>query len=77
MGLNEPLSECRPVTMRAAALCAAVILTALSPAFAQEENDQDRAARWKQLQESLFPHRNVLDSGGIITVEAPPRALRC
>jgi sulfur-oxidizing protein SoxY len=75
MGLNEPLSECRPVTMRAAALCAAVILTALSPAFAQEENDQDRAARWKQLQESLFPHRNVLDSGGIITVEAPPRAL--
>jgi len=47
----------------------------LHPALADEEDDQDRAARWKQLQESIFPHRQVLDSGGIITVEAPPRAL--
>src|SRR5215475_3257364 len=44
-------------------------------ALAQETDDQDRAARWKQLQEALFPHRSVLDSGGIISVDAPPRAL--
>ncbi len=51
------------------------VLGALHPAFADDEEDQDRAARWKQLQESIFPHRQVLDSGGIITVDAPPRAL--
>jgi sulfur-oxidizing protein SoxY len=57
------------------ALTITVLLLALHPARAQESDDQDRAARWKQLQESLFPHRNVLDSGGIITIDAPPRAL--
>lgn len=44
-------------------------------AHADDEDDADRAARWKQLQESIFPHRQVLDSGGIISIEAPPRAL--
>src|ERR1700761_2673052 len=47
----------------------------LRPVLAEDTEDQDRAARWKQLQESIFPHRDVLDSGGIITVDAPPRAL--
>ena len=51
------------------------LLAALAPAFADEEYDQDRAARWKQLQESLFPHREMLDAGGIISIDAPPRAL--
>lgn len=50
-------------------------VSALHPALADDEDDRDRAARWKQLQESIFPHREVLDSGGIITVDAPPRAL--
>ena len=59
----------------AAALIATAIFAGIHPAFADDEDDQDRAARWKQLQESLFPHRQVLDSGGIITVDAPPRAL--
>ena len=56
------------------AAATAAVLGALHPAFA-DEDDHDRAARWKQLQESLFPHRQVLDSGGIITIDAPPRAL--
>lgn len=56
-------------------LTASLLLPGLHPAWGQEADDQDRGARWKQLQESLFPHRNVLDSGGIITVDAPPRAL--
>src|ERR1700759_1045611 len=57
-------------------VCAAVLmLGALHPAFADDEDDKERAARWKQLQESVFPKREVFDSGGIITVDAPPRAL--
>jgi sulfur-oxidizing protein SoxY len=54
---------------------AVLMLSALHPAFADDEDSQERAARWKQLQESIFPKREVLDSGGIITVDAPPRAL--
>jgi sulfur-oxidizing protein SoxY len=65
----------RQVTLLAAMLTGSALLGGLQPAFADAEDDQDRTARWKQLQESLFPHREVLDSGGIITVDAPPRAL--
>ena len=68
MGLNR----------KTARIATWVIVTAsclLPAALADEDADQDRAARWKQLQESLFPHREVLDSGGVITVDAPPRAL--
>jgi sulfur-oxidizing protein SoxY len=60
---------------KSSVLAAALIVTAIHPAFADDQDDQDRAARWKQLQESIFPHRQVLDSGGIITIDAPPRAL--
>jgi sulfur-oxidizing protein SoxY len=68
MGLKMPI--------RWALGCAgALILAGMHPAVAQDQDDQNRAARWKQLQESLFPHRSVLDSGGIISVDAPPRAL--
>ena len=76
MGLKIPGARARrafPVV--AVALAVAALLGGLHPAFADEEDDQDRAARWKQLQESIFPHRQVFDSGGIITVDAPPRAL--
>jgi sulfur-oxidizing protein SoxY len=59
----------------AAALIVTAIFVGIHPALADDEDDQDRAARWKQLQEAIFPHRQVLDSGGIITVDAPPRAL--
>jgi sulfur-oxidizing protein SoxY len=62
----------KPLTAVLAGLAA---LGALHTALAEDEDDQDRAARWKQLQEAIFPHRQVLDSGGVITVEAPPRAL--
>jgi sulfur-oxidizing protein SoxY len=77
MGLKEPNPGTRRARLvLAVALAASALLGGLHPAFADEEDDQDRAARWKQLQESIFPHRQVLDdSGGIITVDAPPRAL--
>ena len=56
-------------------LAAVLILGAIHPAFADDEDAQERAARWKQLQESIFLKREKKDSGGIITVDAPPRAL--
>jgi sulfur-oxidizing protein SoxY len=65
----------KKLSVPAAVLIGATALGGLHPALADDEYDQDRAARWKQLQESLFPHREVLDSGGVITVDAPPRAL--
>lgn len=58
-----------------ALLAGAALVGGWQSALADEEDDQDRAARWKQLQESLFPHRQVLDAAGIITIDAPPRAL--
>lgn len=57
----------------AAVACLAIALLPLA-AHADDE-DTDRAARWKQLQDSMFPHRQIQDGGGIISVDAPPRAL--
>jgi sulfur-oxidizing protein SoxY len=76
MGLKKPGARARRAhAMLAVVLAGSALVGGLHPAVADEEDDQDRAARWKQLQESIFPHRQVLDSGGIITVDAPPRAL--
>jgi sulfur-oxidizing protein SoxY len=79
VGLKHPNVSRPTVAGRAAvlavALAVAVLLCGPSAVAAEDQDDQDRAARWKQLQDSLFPHRNMLDSGGIITVDAPPRAL--
>jgi sulfur-oxidizing protein SoxY len=58
-----------------AVLAGLAVTCALHPVLADDEDDQDRAARWQQLRESIFPHREVLDSGGFITLDAPPRAL--
>jgi sulfur-oxidizing protein SoxY len=44
-------------------------------AHAQDEDEATRATRWKQLQQAIFPNRQVLDAGGLIQIEAPPRAL--
>jgi sulfur-oxidizing protein SoxY len=79
MGLKTPITQLSIPAARVAATLTALALlaAALVPinARAEDSDDQDRAARWKQLQDSLFPHRTVLDSGGIISVDAPPRAL--
>jgi sulfur-oxidizing protein SoxY len=55
--------------MAIASLCAG------APAFAQEETDQDRASRWKALADSIFPGKTVQDGGGVLALDAPPRAL--
>jgi sulfur-oxidizing protein SoxY len=64
-------------TMTRALVCL-VLLGCGARAIAQAEPGDDaaeRAARWQQLQEAFFAHRKVLDSGGLIEIEAPPRAL--
>ncbi len=68
MGLKRPIEW-------ATALVAVIVMAAVYPVSAADQDDQDRAARWKQLQDSLFPHRTLQASGGIISVDAPLRAL--
>ncbi len=68
MGLRTPVGL-RP------ALAAAILFAAAHAAWAEDQDDQDRLARWKQLRTSLFPGRQVGDADGIISVEAPARAL--
>lgn len=43
------------------------------PAAADEEAAA-REARWKELQQAIFPNRNVGDGEGVLELEAPPRA---
>ncbi len=76
MGMNPPgeMGERRMKTTRLAALTLAALCTA-APAIAQEETDQNRAARWKALADSIFPGKPMQDGGGVIALDAPPRAL--
>jgi sulfur-oxidizing protein SoxY len=60
-------------------VCAALTLGALagssSMTFAQDQNDAQRAARWKDLQHAIFGDRAVKDGSGLIEIDAPARAL--
>jgi sulfur-oxidizing protein SoxY len=44
-------------------------------AVAQEMDEAARAARWQDLQHAVYSNREVLDAGGVIQIDAPPRAL--
>ncbi len=54
----------------ALALASAIILPVRA-----EEDDAARAARWQELQHTMFGDRQVQPGTGLITLEAPPRAL--
>jgi sulfur-oxidizing protein SoxY len=60
-------------------VCAAVGIGAIiGPSyltFAQDENDAQRAERWKGLQRAIFGDRLVKDGSGLIEMDAPVRAL--
>ncbi len=63
---------------RALLIAAALaLLLAVLPraAGAQEQDDATRAARWKALSRAIFPGRALRDGGGVVQLEAPPRAL--
>jgi sulfur-oxidizing protein SoxY len=68
MGVNRKSMVCA-----ALALGAVVNLSGL--AFAQDEGDAQRAARWQDLQHAIFGDRAVKDGNGVIDMDAPLRAL--
>jgi sulfur-oxidizing protein SoxY len=57
----------------------ALVLTAIAApstvVFAQDENDAQRSARWKDLQHAIFAERSVRDGSGLVELDAPVRAL--
>lgn len=60
--------------MRAIAAALGLALVAMTPAWA-EEDPEARAARWTDLKHAVFGEREVADGAGIISLDAPARAL--
>jgi sulfur-oxidizing protein SoxY len=60
--------------MRRIALLAVLIALGTGAAHA-EESDAERQARWQDLRQAVFGDHKVEDGAGIITLDAPPRAL--
>ena len=58
-----------------AATLALLGLTATHTAFAQQDTEEERAARWKDLQHALFGDRKIDDGSAFIGIDAPVRAL--
>jgi sulfur-oxidizing protein SoxY len=58
-----------------AALVMATQLGAMPLAHAEDDDAALRASRWQALQQALFPGRSMKDGAGIVTLDAPPRAL--
>ena len=46
-----------------------------SAAPGPDELDPARVARWNALQQAIFAGRRIQDGGGVVQIEAPPRAL--
>jgi sulfur-oxidizing protein SoxY len=59
--------------MKAIGLAVAATLFAVSPAWAEDEAEAQ--ARWQDLKQAVFGDRAVTEGSGIITLEAPVRAL--
>jgi sulfur-oxidizing protein SoxY len=57
-----------------AALVASTVQLCVGPAYA-DDDDAVLAGRWKDLQQAIFPGRPLKDGGGVIQLDAPPRAL--
>jgi len=60
--------------MRAVAVALGLTLCAAAPAWAEEDPDA-RAARWVDLKHAVFGDREVTDGTGVISLDAPVRAL--
>jgi sulfur-oxidizing protein SoxY len=57
-----------------AALVVSLAVFCVGPAYA-DDDEAARADRWKDLQQAIFPGRPLKDGGGLIQLDAPPRAL--
>jgi sulfur-oxidizing protein SoxY len=64
---------CRGIIFAMLALGALVGSSRLS--FAQDDNEAQRAERWKELQHAIFADRSIKDGSGLIEMDAPVRAL--
>lgn len=58
-----------------AGLTLALFCAVASPALAAGGTDSEREERWQDLRQSIFGERPVEDGAGLITLEAPARAL--
>ena len=56
-------------------LSLAVLCGSLSAGAVADDEELARAARWKELQHAIFADRPVEDGSGVLSVEAPARAL--
>lgn len=75
MGVTR--ARCRRSDMRKSCLVL-MVLGLLGPASAMAQSTDDdaaRAARWQELQQAFFGDRPLSDGAGVITLEAPKRAL--
>ncbi|MGB8839662.1 MAG: quinoprotein dehydrogenase-associated SoxYZ-like carrier [Aliidongia sp.] len=61
--------------MRRIALIALLAALAATGSARAEEDEASRQARWADLRHAVFGDRAVTDGAGIITLDAPPRAL--
>jgi sulfur-oxidizing protein SoxY len=77
--MGTVMRRARAPRLRALWLIAAVLalFAAALPraAGAQQESDAARAARWKALSQAIFQGRALHDGGGVVQLDAPPRAL--
>lgn len=60
--------------LKATAAIAVLVLGLAAPAWAAED-EAARAERWQDLKHALFGERQVVEGSGVITLEAPARAL--
>lgn len=67
MGIIRTIGRCLP-----AALAMGSMVTA---AYAAPDEEAERAARWQELKQALFPNRAVQDGADWIDIDAPERAL--
>jgi sulfur-oxidizing protein SoxY len=56
-------------------LCLGVAVAGVQSAAGQDMDEGARAVRWKELQQAIFPHRQLQAAGDLIELDAPPRAL--
>ncbi len=56
-------------------LLAAALLALILPQARADEDDTARAERWNDLKHAMFQDRKVQDGAGVITLDAPARAL--
>src|ERR1700749_4909065 len=68
MGMNCERMVC-------AALTLAAVVGLSNSGFAQDDDEAQRAARWKGLQHAIFGDRVVTDGNGFIEMGAPFRPL--